>query len=189
MKIQIDNIYFITNLWVAPAADGAVKVNYTSVNGTAVLSLPAAKVKDIIDNSQGGAAVIDLSKVSGITAAQLPKAALSAMNEAGLDITLKLPAGTITLGEDAAASILEQATGSNLSIELQPVATGSLTPAQQEAVRSGALVLDINILSGTLKISSFDGTLSVVATTDPSRWPWYLNDKGDLKSKLHLQRR
>jgi hypothetical protein len=83
------------------------------------------------------------------------------MNEAGLDITLKLPAGTITLDEDAAASILEQATGSNLSIELQPVATGSLTPAQQEAVQSGDLVLDINILSGTQKISSFDGTLSV----------------------------
>ncbi|NLT19978.1 MAG: S-layer homology domain-containing protein [Syntrophomonadaceae bacterium] len=183
MKIQIDNIYFITNLWVAPAADGAVKVNYTSVNGTAVLSLPAAKVKDIIDNSQGGAAVIDLSKVSGITAAQLPKAALSAMNEAGLDITLKLPAGTITLDEDAAASILEQASGSNLSIELQPVATGSLTPAQQEAVRSGDLVLDINILSGTQKISSFDGTLSVqVAYNGPQPVAvWYLNDKGDLE--------
>mgnify|MGYP000927943165 CR=1 FL=1 len=167
----------------APAADGAVKVNYTSANGTAVLSLPAAKVNDIIENSQGGAADIDLSKVSGITAAQLPKAALSAMNEAGLDITVKLPAGTITLDEDAGASILEQATGSNLSIELQPVATGSLTPAQQEAVQSGDLVLDINILSGTQKISSFDGTLSVqVAYNGPQPVAvWYLNDKGDLE--------
>ena len=167
----------------APAADGAVKVNYTSANGTAVLSLPAAKVNDIIENSQGGAAVIDLSKVSGITAAELPKAALSAMNEAGLDITLKLPAGTIALDEDAAASILEQATGSNLSIELQPVATGSLTPAQQEAVQSGDLVLDINILSGTQKISSFDGTLSIqVAYNGPQPVAvWYLNDKGDLE--------
>lgn len=167
----------------APAADGAVKVNYTSANGMAVLSLPADNVNDIIENSQSGAAVIDLSKVSGITAAQLPKAALSAMNEAGLDITLKLPAGTITLGEDAATSILEQATGSNLSIELQPVATGSLTPAQQEAVQSGDLVLDINILSGTQKISSFDGTVSVqVAYNGPQPVAvWYLNDQGDLE--------
>ncbi len=167
----------------APAADGAVKVNYTSANGMAVLSLPAAKVNDIIENSQGGAADIDLSKVSGITATELPKAALSAMNEADLDITLKLPAGTITLDEDAAASILEQATGSNLSIELQPVATGSLTPAQQEAVQSGDLVLDINILSGTQKISSFDGTLSIqVAYNGPQPVAvWYLNDKGDLE--------
>ncbi|MFA7078250.1 MAG: InlB B-repeat-containing protein, partial [Syntrophomonas sp.] len=167
----------------APAADGAVKVNYTSSNGTAVLSLPAAKVNDIIKNCQGGAADIDLSKVSGITAAELPKAALSAMNEAGLDITLKLPAGTITLGEDAAASILEQATGSNLSIELQPAATGSLTPAQQEAVQSGDLVLDINILSGTKKIAGFDGTLSVQAAYNGPQpvAVWYLNDKGDLE--------
>jgi len=105
------------------------------------------------------------------------------MNEADLDITLKLPAGTIALDEDAAASILEQATGSNLSIELQPAATGSLTPAQQEAVRSGDLVLDINILSGTQKISSFDGTLSVqVAYNGPQPVAvWYLNDKGDLE--------
>jgi len=167
----------------APAADGAVKVNYTASNGTAVLSLPAAKVNDIIENSPGGAAVIDLSKVSGITAAELPKAALSAMNEAGLDITLKLPAGTITLDEDAAASILEQATGSNLSIELQPVATGSLTPTQQEAVQSGDLVLDINILSGTQKISSFNGKLSIQAAYNGPQpvAVWYLNDKGDLE--------
>lgn len=167
----------------APAADGAVTVNYTASNGTAVLSLPAAKVDDIIAKSTDGAAVIDLSKVSGVTAASLPKAAISAMNEAGLDVTVKLPAGTIILDEDAAASIVEQVTGSNLSIELQPVGTGSLTPAQQEAVQSGDIVLDINILSGSQQISSFDGALSIQV---PYNGPqpvavWYLNDAGQLE--------
>ncbi|MDD2510935.1 MAG: S-layer homology domain-containing protein [Syntrophomonas sp.] len=66
---------------------------------------------------------------------------------------------------------------------MKPVATGSLTPAQQEAVQSGDLVLDINILSGTQKISRFNGTLSVQV---PYNGPqpvavWYLNDKGDLE--------
>ncbi len=167
----------------APAANGSTQVNYTASGGTASLALPNAKVDEIITNSKGDEAVIDLSEVSGITSAELPKTAVSAMNQAGLDVTVRLPAGSITLNEGAAASILEQAEGGSLKLELQQVASTSLTDEQKKAVKSGDLVLDINILSGTKKISTFDGTLTISV---PYNGPqpvavWYLNDKGELE--------
>jgi len=167
----------------APAADGAVQVNYTTSGGTASLSLPESKINDIIAKSKGDEELIDLSKVSGATAAELPKAALTAFGEAGLGLGIQLPAGSITLNQEAAADIAGQAEGGSLKLELKQVAKGSLTDEQKEAVKSNDLVLDINISSGTKKISSFDGTLSI---TVPYSGPqpvavWYLNDKGELE--------
>lgn len=166
-----------------PAADGSTKVNYTVSGGTAALTLPNTKVDEIITKSKEGEAVFDLSKVSGVTAAELPKTAVTAMNEAGLDVTFVLSGGSITLNKDAVASVAEQAEESSMKLELKQVAPASLTNEQKEAVKSGDLVLDINISSGMKKISSFDGTLTI---TVPYNGPrpvavWYLNDKGDLE--------
>ena len=166
-----------------PAANGSIQVNYAASNGTATLSLPAAQVNEIIEESQGGEAILDLSQVSGVMAASIPKDALTSFSQAGLDTTVKLPAGTITLDEGATASVAQQASGSNLTIELQQAATGSLSDAQKEVVKSGDIVLDINITSGTKKISTFDGTLTVsMPYTGPQPVAvWYLNDKGELE--------
>lgn len=166
-----------------PSANGAVQVSYTASNGTATLSLPTAKVNEIIEKSKGGEAILDLSKVGGTTAAQLPEDALMAFSKAGLDVAVKLPIGTVTLDEDAAASVAQQATGSNLSIELKQAATSSLTAVQKQAVKSGDIVLDISITSGTKKISTFDGKLTVSMPYNGSQpvAVWYLNDKGELE--------
>lgn len=166
-----------------PAVGGEVSVSYTYSNGTATLSLPVPQVNEIIEKSKGGEVVLDLSKVSGATAASIPKDALTAFSQAGLDTTVKLPVGTITLGKDAAASVAEQASGSNVSIELKQADSGTLTPAQKETVKSGDIVLDINITFGTKKITAFDGTLTVsMPYTGPQPVAvWYLNDKGELE--------
>jgi hypothetical protein len=166
-----------------PAANGSIQANYTASGGTAVLTLPGSKVDEIIASSKNGEVDIDLSKMGGVTSAELPKTALTAINEAGLDVTVKFPVGSITLKKDATVSIVGQAEGGSLKLELKQVAKGSLTDEQKEAVKSNDLVLDINISSGTKKISSFDGTLSI---TVPYSGPqpvavWYLNDKGELE--------
>ncbi|HHV04062.1 MAG TPA: hypothetical protein GXX64_09210, partial [Bacteroidales bacterium] len=166
-----------------PAANGSIQVNYTASGGTAVLTLPGSKVDEIIARSKDGEVDIDLSKMGGVTSAELPKTALTAINEAGVDVTVKFPAGSITLKKDATVSIVGQAEGGSLKLELKQVAKGSLTDEQKEAVKSNDLVLDINISSGTKKISSFDGTLSI---TVPYSGPqpvavWHLNDKGELE--------
>jgi hypothetical protein len=103
--------------------------------------------------------------------------------QAGLDVALRLPEGTITLSSESAASVAAQATGGIVRIELQQAAAGTLTDAQKAAVGSGDLVLDINILSGTQKISNFNGTLAVAVPYD-GPLPvavWYLSDEGKLE--------
>lgn len=166
-----------------PVTGGTVAVSYTAANGTASLALPTSTVNEIIAKAKDGAAVIDLSKASGVTAAELPKAALAAFDKAGLDVTLSLPAGTVTLDADAAASVAQQAAGANVSVELRQAASSALTGAQKEAVKTGDLVLDTSILSNGQKISTFDGTLTVSAPyTGPQPVAvWYLNDKGGLE--------
>ena len=169
--------------YTIPAAGGAVQVNYTASGGTASLNLPDAKVKEIVGKSKNGEAVFDLSKASGISEVELPKAALSAIRDAGLGVTLKLPAGTISLDKAAAVSVLEKVPGSSLKVELKKIAASALTADQKQAVKDGDVVIDINIFAGTKKISDFDGKLSIqvpYSGTQPAA-VWYLNDQGELE--------
>lgn len=88
-----------------------------------------------------------------------------------------------TLDDGATASVLQQAIGNNVSIELKQAATSSLTGAQKETVNNSDILLDINITSGTKKITEFDGNLTVsmpYAGQQPVS-VWYLNNKGELK--------
>ena len=167
----------------APAADGAVQVAYTVSGGTAALSLPESKVNDIIARTEGDTAVINLSKVSGVTSAELPKAALIAFEKAGLDVSVELPGGIISMSQEAAADIADQTTGANLKMELKQAEAASLTTEQKEAVKTGDMVLDINIYSGTKKITDFDGILTIeIPYSGPQPVAvWYLNDKGELE--------
>lgn len=166
-----------------PAAGGAVQVSYTASGSTASLTLPDAKVKEVIGKVKSGEAIFDLSKASGITAVELPKAALSAIEDAGLGIMLKLPAGTISLDKAATASVLEKVSGNSLKLELKKIASSTLTADQKKAIKDSDVVIDINIFDGTKKISNFDGKLSIqvpYSGTLPVS-VWYLNDKGELE--------
>lgn len=164
-----------------PAANGTVQVEYTTSNGTVTLSLPTDKVNQIIEKSKNGEALLDISKVSGVTAVQLPKVALKDFSKSGLGTTIKLPTGTFAFDEDAAASVAGQASGSNVTIDLKQAEAGSLTIAQKEAVKSGNNVLDINIYSGTKKITGFDGTPTIQVPYIGSQpvAVWSLNEKGE----------
>lgn len=169
--------------YTIPAASGVVQVSYTASSGTASLNLPDAKIKEIVGKSKGGEVDFNLSKASGISAVEFPKSALSAIKDAGLGVTLKLPAGTISLNKTAAASVLEQVKGSSLKLELKKIAASALTADQKKAVNDGDILIDINIYSGTKKISDFDGKLSIqipYGGTLPVG-VWYLNDKGEIE--------
>ena len=140
-------------------------------------------MNEIIEKSGGTAAELDLSRAANATAARLPEGALSSFAEAGLDVTFRLPAGTMTLSRAAAASVATQATGESVRVELRQTATNTLTDAQQAAVESGDVVLDINIYAGTQKISNFDGSLAMAVPYD-GPLPvavWYLSDAGELE--------
>ena len=164
------------------AVDGQVSIDVTVSKGVANLTLPTSKIDEIIKETKGNEVVIDLSEVKGTEAASLPKEAIAAFEDAGLDVTLKLPTGTITLDKDAAASIAGQS-GESLTIELKQIASTGLTDEQKAAVKKDDIVLDINIISGTNKITNFDGNVTFQIPYDGPQpvAVWYLNDKGELE--------
>jgi hypothetical protein len=166
----------------SPAADGEVSVSITQSGSTATLILDAAKVTEIIGKSDD-TATLDLSEVGGVTEATLPTTALDAFADAGLDVEIKFPQGTVSLSSGAAGSVADQANGAAVTVSIKPVSKATLTAAQQAALGENDLVFDISILSGATKITNFDGTITI---TLPYSGPlpvavWYMNAAGELE--------
>lgn len=103
--------------------------------------------------------------------------------QTGGTVSVELSSGSLLLDEEATASIASQAIGDKLEVTIERLAANALTPAQQESVREGDIVLDISIRSGGKNISTFDGLLTVKIPYD-GPLPvavWYLNDAGELE--------
>jgi|GEM_PF-2528335 len=171
-----------TPMQTVPAASGAVQVNYTQSGGAVTLSLPTNKINEIIGKSTD-TATIDLSGVSNATSAVLPKTALAEFADARLDVELKLPQGTVMLNSEAAASVAEQASGTNLSVQLNQAASSSLNAAQRDTINDGDVVFNVSIMSGTQNITAFDGNLTVTVpySGELPVGVWYLNSAGELE--------
>ena len=167
-----------------PAVGGAVSVDYSKSGGAVTLDLPAGKVNEIIGASKGGTASFDLSKVSGAANATVPATALKQLAGAGLNVEIKLPAGSLTLDPDAAKSVAQQANGENISLELKQLKVSDLNDAQKNAVKGSDIIIDINIYSGSQKITTLNGELTVAISPYNGPLPpavWYLNEAGDLE--------
>ena len=173
-----------TSSQTLPAENGAVSVSYKQSGGTVTLELPSAKVTEIIDAAKDGKATLDLSKLSGATQAVFPKAALTQLAGAGLAVELMYPNSTLTLNADAVESISAQANGANVGIEYKELKVSDLNPAQRSAVRGSDIVIDINIYSGSQKITELNGELTVAVSPYNGPVPvavWYLNEAGELE--------
>ncbi|MDR2089297.1 MAG: S-layer homology domain-containing protein [Clostridiales Family XIII bacterium] len=143
------------------SAGGSVSVSHTLSGGNATLSLPDGKVDEVIAKSEG-AAVFDLSKLSGATAATLPKAALTKLAEADLALDVKLPQGAVTLSKEAAASAGAQANGA-VTLSLK-AANSSALNSEQKAVAGDRPLYDVSVRdAGGAYITSFDGGLITVS--------------------------
>jgi len=160
---------------------GMVEVNYTMSKGLVTLLMSNTKVNEIIEKTDNDEIVFDFSKAKGVTAVTLSKDALTAFSKAG-STTIKLPIGSVTIKADVAASIVKEASGSNLTFELKHVDMESLKAVQKEALKSSDLVIDINITSAGKKINTFDGTLKVQVnyTGQGPVAVWYWNEKGEV---------
>ena len=178
--------------WTSPApqqtapATGGTNVNYTQSGGNVTLSLPSNTVTQIINNANAGdgVAYIDLSDAAGVTNATMPRTALTQFANAGLDIKIQLPQGTITIDNNAAKSAATQANGTNVTATLQPLRISDIPVAQRENVRGSDLIFRITVGSGTQNITTFgEGTITV---TIPYTGPlpaaaWHLNSRGELE--------
>jgi hypothetical protein len=164
-------------------ANGSVSIDYTNSNGDIRLSLPTAKLAEIINNSNNDTAVIDASGVSGATTLTIDKEPLSRIANAVPNVTLHFPCGNITFDSAAARSILTAANASSVSFGFAPVSAQSLPSAWRMYLGADDSVFDISLSSGTQNITAFNGfmTISVpYAGTLPAA-AWYLGETGKEK--------
>ncbi|NMA93587.1 MAG: hypothetical protein GX975_02885, partial [Clostridiales bacterium] len=166
-----------------PANDGAVSVDYSDNNGSVSLEMPDKKVEEMIEKNAGTEVSIDASAVKNASAAEMPRKALADIAKAEKGMEVKLASGSITINKEAAASIAEQAKGESLSVEISPVKPEELSSTQKASVKTEDIVVDINIISGERKISSFKGELEIKIPYDGPQpvAVWYLNDAGQLE--------
>jgi hypothetical protein len=160
-----------------------VSIDYSQSGETITLSMPDSKVTEIINKAEDDTAVIDASKISGIIEAQMPKSALTKLAQAGLDVEIRLPHGTITLDKNAAKAVAAQVIGTSIAISVEEISQTSLTAEQKAAIGPNDKVFKITILSGTQEIHSYDGNITVAVPYD-GELPvavWYLDDQGNLE--------
>jgi hypothetical protein len=154
-----------------------------TLNATAVQSL----INDAVANAEEGETgivAINLSGVANAVSTTLTSNALAQFAEAGLDVAIALPQGTLVLDPDAAASLAEQA-GANVTLSLDRLGVSDIPQAQRREVRGSDVIFSITALSGNQLITNFDGSLTIsVPYTGPTPAAvWYLNPVGSLEKR------
>jgi len=155
--------------------DNSVSLSVTTSNGTATVAEPkAADLEKVIGAGvDTGEVVIDLSKLnSSVDAATIPtktfdaiEAAVTDANNDADELTIKLPASSVTFNAAALDAIADQATGSTISLEVSKEAVNKLASAQQNAVKDLEVqdVYSVTLTSGNKTISDFKGGSATVS--------------------------
>jgi len=145
----------------AVTADGGVSIGYSQSGGVITLIMPTEKVAEIISAASGSLARIDMTRVTGVTTATFPRAALTQLANASLGIELRLPQGTIALNQAATRSATNQAGSTSVSVSLAAVAQSTLTASERASIKASDTVYSITFFSGAQAISSFDGSITI----------------------------
>jgi hypothetical protein len=169
-----------------PADGGAVKLNYKETDGNVVIELPPVKIGEIIANSADGAVSVDVSAIKDARAVTFtPKTGLSDVAQAGLRVVILFPNGEISLNAAASKSLVAQAEGTEITIEVIKTGAGALTPAQTAALPQDAEPYVISIYSRGEYIHTYAGEI-LVSVPYAGRLPagaWYMKDDG-VKEKV-----
>lgn len=134
-----------------------IGVNYTLTNG--IVTLPINKNTEIISKATDKV-YVDLSKITNATSAEIPRSALKAFNDEGLNVEIALPQGTVTFSHTAMANIIGHTNSGSITVTVKAVEPSSLTPAQKATVGNSP-VYDLAVYNGTERISNFGGPVEV----------------------------
>ena len=167
---------------------GGTKLSATISGSTATVSVSGKEIDKVI--ADGAKSVtVDLSGLSKIDSVKLPASVIAKTEEAeDTGLTIRLPDCAVELDEAALESI---ASGKTVTVSVQQA---KLTDAQQEAVSAlaqVAVVVDVDIVVGTVKQSAFDGgrlTISIPYTPEKGEDTstlavWYIRDDGSIENK------
>jgi hypothetical protein len=165
------------------ADQGQISLDYARSGDTITINLPAAKVADIVKNGADGAVSFDASKAEGADAISfLPKTGLSDITDQGLKIKVVFPEGTMTLDGAAVHSLIEQARGPELTVEIKS-APEELSPERAAAFSEGARAWDLSVYSDGVQIHSYNGEI-VITLPYAGQSPvsvWYMAEDGGLE--------
>ena len=167
---------------------GGTKLSATISGSTATVSVSGKEIDKVI--ADGAKSVtVDLSGLSKVDSVKLPASVIAKTEEAeDTGLTVRLPDGAVELDEAALESI---ATGKTLTVSVQQA---KLTDAQQEVVSAlaqVAVVVDVDIVVGTVKQSAFGGgrlTISIPYTPEKGEDTstlavWYIRDDVSIENK------
>ena len=167
---------------------GGTKLSATISGSTATVSVSGKEIDKVI--ADGAKSVtVDLSGLSKVDSVKLPASVIAKTEEAeDTGLTIRLPDCAVELDEAALESI---ASGKTVTVSVQQA---KLTDAQQEAVSAlaqVAVVVDVDIVVGTVKQSAFDGgrlTISIPYTPEKGEDTstlavWYIRDDGSIENK------
>ncbi|WP_209341349.1 S-layer homology domain-containing protein [Flavonifractor sp. AGMB03687] len=167
---------------------GGAKLSATISGSTATVSVSGKEIDKVI--ADGAKSVtVDLSGLSKVDSVKLPASIIAKTEDAeDTRLTIRLPDGAVELDEAALESI---ASGKTVTVSVQQA---NLTDAQQEAVSAlaqVAVVVDVDIVVGTVKQSAFNGgrlTISIPYIPEKGEDTstlavWYIRDNGSIENK------
>ena len=168
------------------SAKSTVTVSASVSGSTAGISISDRQIESVA--SDGGSVTVDVSGLKNVDSAKLPSSVIGKTEQAGAGLTVALPTGSVALDAKALESI---GTGKDVTVSVQQT---TLTDAQRSAVSAlaqVAVVVDVNVVVGTSKQSSFDGgrlTVSIPyalkSGEDPAKLAvWFIRDDGTIENK------
>ena len=163
-----------------------VKVDASVSNGVATVKVTDRQLEQVTADTDS--VTVDVSGLQNVSSAKLPASIVEKSEQSGAELTIALPTGSVTLDAAALAAV---GNGKDVTVSVQKVA---LTDTQRDAVGTlaqVAVVVDVNILTGTAKHSSFNGgklTVSIPYTLksgeDPAKLQvWFIRDDGSIENK------
>ena len=162
-----------------------VKVDASVSNGVATVKATDRQLEQVTTDTD--TVTVDVSGLQNVSSAKLPSSIIEKAEQSGAALTVTLPTGSVTLDAVALAAV---GNGKDVTISVQKAA---LTDAQRDAVGSMAqvaIVVDVNVLTGTAKRSNFNGgklTVSIPYTLksgeDPTKLQvWFIRDDGSIEN-------
>lgn len=163
-----------------------VRVDASVSNGTATVKATERQLEQVAANTD--TVTVDVSGLQNVHSAKLPASIVEKAEQSGAELTIALPAGSVTLDAAALAAV---GSGRDVTVSVQQA---TLTDAQRAAVGSlaqVAVVVDVNVLTGTAKPSGFNGgklTVSIPyalkSGEDPAKLQvWFIRGDGSIENK------
>lgn len=172
----------------ASSDEGSVTLNAQVSDGVASVSVTDAQVQTLISNpADTGTVTVDVSSLNA-DAAGIPAKLTEAAATGSQGLRAVLPSGSVTLDPTA----LKNAGNGTLTISVKTVKPSELTAQQQKLLGNNAenaIVVDVNVLAGGVKISDFGGGVITVsfpytprAGEDTGKLvAWFVLDDGTLE--------